>query len=243
MKEITNIKDLLAYVDHKCETYKLNSTASKDTAVSLPLRVWKAKGYDVRPIKRNVTPTMHPVLGKCYTLTLNTKVDVEEEGQRRSQNVVIEQPRPSSTIMTKEERDQAKEQIRQSKAEATQQARDLKDQRKRATKLLPEVSKAGFNMDQRLTGKFWKSLEDDKFKQQGKDIRKTLQTHEQTITKAFTGVTLVGIDIKVVEKTLRTPPSGLSNSARKSIASCCVRRTCMGASCSTPLPVERGQQL
>ena len=177
IKSIRNSKDLKLFVDDRLQISKSDQTGSKDNIETLPLSVWKARGFDDNVIREKCTPTEHPILGACYAVTLNSKWDQQCEEHKRSQDIRVgNHPSPPVAAKTpkmnsKEEiiearqqardaRNDAKEKIRVSKAIATQEARKSKQKAVAAKKFLPRIVKAQFSVSSMLKGKFAKVLSD-----------------------------------------------------------------------------------
>ena len=202
-------KDLKVYVDEILEISKSDQAVSEDKTESLPMSVWKARGFEEKLIATWDT-MVHPKMGTCYTLSLNTKFDRECEEHKRSQNIKVRDPpisapataktNPSSVnVQSKEERkhamELAREKIRESKANAIQLARRHKQQKSVASKFLPKVVKAQFNVSALLMGKSGKMVPETD-REEGQRLKTALVATDKKLRRLLIGTTEDDLDEK-----------------------------------------------
>ena len=205
-----NSKDLKVYVDEILEISKSDQAVSEDRTESLPMGVWMARGFPEKVIA-TWDSIEHAKMGKCYTMTLNCKIDRECEEFKRSQNIKVGDPPISAPAVkmipamippkgqSKEEKQEAREKIRQSKANATQLARRQKHQKSSATKFLPKVVKAQFNISSLLTGKPGKMLSETD-REDGQRLKTELTATDKTLRRLLIGPTDVDFDEKMCDE-------------------------------------------
>ena len=202
IKTKRNSKDLKVFIDEILEISKSDQAVSEDKTESLPMSVWKARGFEEKLIATWDT-IEHPKMGTCYTLSLNCKFDRECEEFKRSQVIKVGDPpirAPAAKMIpappkgqSKEEKEEAREQIRQSKANATQLARVQKQLKSNATKFLPKVVKAQFNISSLLSGKPGKMLSETDRKD-GQRLKTELTATDKKLRSILVGKEKVDFD-------------------------------------------------
>ena len=174
----TSNKNILKLnVDEYLNISKVDRKVNEVGGEYLPLSVLRKRGFSrksLKKIKRDCKDFKeHLWLGKCYRIEIEGASTVSFDERRRVQSTRVGEDDPAAktvvakaTPKTKDEKEaekqlqkDVKEEVRAATAKATQEARILSSQRKIATKLIPRVTKASFNLGNLLASKVLKSLD------------------------------------------------------------------------------------
>ena len=192
IKDKSGKTSLKEFTDEFIEISKGHESGSRDNTECLPLSVWKMRGFDVNSIEEKCKPIEHPVLGKCFSLTLANKWSSDVERHMRVEKVVVTDKAPApikaapGSKKTREEVVASREQVRATKAAATQQARVALGLKKIAKKYIGSVVKASFNIESAIANKMSKSLT-AKFLETGNGLKTELADSDKKLRSAMFG--------------------------------------------------------
>ena len=200
LSSINDVKDksgktsLKEFTDEFIEISKGHESGSRDNTECLPLSVWAMRGFDVNSsLKKHANRYEHPVLGKCFSLTLANKWSSDVERHMRVEKVVVTDNKAPAPIVaapsskpTREAIIASREQVRAAKAAATQHARVALGLKKIAKKYIGGVVKASFNIESAIANKMSKSLS-AKFLETGNGLKTALADTDKKLRNAMIG--------------------------------------------------------